>query len=173
MKCELCFDNCLDLPSLTQIQGNQDGIHAGMGYVILESMIWFDLIWLDIPNLTENNIHYGKYSFESTADLQAISISYDHSYYHSIDADGLRNVVLDYSQYDLVNAMKQSKEQYFILQNQSFDDIEWYWMSENEWKLFVEEWKWEWMKSRLKMNKQVELQFSSSSFSEGEKCGFL
>ena len=55
--------------------------------------------------------------------MQAISISYDHSYYHSIDADGLRNVVLDYSQYDLVNAMKQSKEQYFILQNQSFDDI--------------------------------------------------
>ena len=55
--------------------------------------------------------------------MQAISISYDHSYCHSIDADGLRNVVLDYSQYDLVNAMKQSKEQYFILQNQSFDDI--------------------------------------------------
>ena len=40
MKCELCCDNdCLDLPSLTQIQGNQDGIHGNMGYVILESMI--------------------------------------------------------------------------------------------------------------------------------------
>ena len=39
MKCELCFDDCLDLPSLTQIQGNQTGIHAGMGHVILESMI--------------------------------------------------------------------------------------------------------------------------------------
>ena len=48
MKCELCFDNCLDLPSLTQIQGNQDDIHAGMGYVILESMIWFDLIRFDL-----------------------------------------------------------------------------------------------------------------------------
>ena len=32
--------------------------------------------------------------------------------------------------------------------------------------------KWKWMKTRLKMNKQVRLQFSSS-FSEGEKCGFL
>ena len=39
MKCELCFDDCLDLPSLTQIKGNQNGIHRYMGYVILESMI--------------------------------------------------------------------------------------------------------------------------------------
>ena len=41
MKCELCCDdNCLDLPSLTEIQGNRhDGIHRNMGYVILESMI--------------------------------------------------------------------------------------------------------------------------------------
>ena len=40
MKYELCFDdNCLDLPSLTQIQGNSDYIHQCMGYVILESMI--------------------------------------------------------------------------------------------------------------------------------------
>ena len=39
MKCELCCDNdCLDLPSLTQIQGNA-GIHKYMGYVKLESMI--------------------------------------------------------------------------------------------------------------------------------------
>ena len=42
MKCELCFDDCLDLPSLTQIEGNQESIHPNMGYVILESMI--DLI---------------------------------------------------------------------------------------------------------------------------------
>ena len=40
MKCELCCDNdCLDLPSLTQIQGNNDCIHYFMGHVILESMI--------------------------------------------------------------------------------------------------------------------------------------
>ena len=42
MKCELCCDDdCLDLPSLTEIQGNlSDGkIHGCMGYVILESMI--------------------------------------------------------------------------------------------------------------------------------------
>ena len=41
MKCELCFDDCLDLPSLTQIQGNKEcmNIHCDMGYVILESMI--------------------------------------------------------------------------------------------------------------------------------------
>ena len=41
MKCELCCDNdCLDLPSLIQIQGNNsDDIHCRMGYVILESMI--------------------------------------------------------------------------------------------------------------------------------------
>ena len=35
-----CIDtNCLDLPSLTEIQGIGDYIHTGMGYVILESMI--------------------------------------------------------------------------------------------------------------------------------------
>ena len=40
MKCELCCDNdCLDLPSLTEIQGNRDDIHRYMGHVILESMI--------------------------------------------------------------------------------------------------------------------------------------
>ena len=39
-------------------------------------LIWFDLIWfdlLDIPNLTENNIHYGWKSFFWTADIQATS----------------------------------------------------------------------------------------------------
>ena len=42
MKCELCCDDdCLDLPSLTLIdyQGNGLGIHECMGHVILESMI--------------------------------------------------------------------------------------------------------------------------------------
>ena len=39
MKCELCFDDCLDLPSLTEIQASQEYIHGDMGYVILESMI--------------------------------------------------------------------------------------------------------------------------------------
>ena len=42
MKCELCYDNdCLDLPALTQIQGNRthNEIHKYMGYVKLESMI--------------------------------------------------------------------------------------------------------------------------------------
>ena len=41
MRCELCFDDndCLDLPSLTQIKGNGGCIHCRMGYVILESKI--------------------------------------------------------------------------------------------------------------------------------------
>ena len=40
MKYELnCDNDCLDLPSLTQIQGNCGCIHGYMGYVILESMI--------------------------------------------------------------------------------------------------------------------------------------
>ena len=78
VNCVIWFDNCLDLPSLTQIRGNQQYIHCCMGYVILESMIWFDLIWfdliwLDIPNLTENNIHYRNYSFKYTSDLQSTS----------------------------------------------------------------------------------------------------
>ena len=40
LKCELCCDDdCLDLPSLTEIKGDVGYIHACMGYVILESMI--------------------------------------------------------------------------------------------------------------------------------------
>ena len=40
MKCELCFDNdCLDLPSLTEILGNGGSNHRYMGLVILESII--------------------------------------------------------------------------------------------------------------------------------------
>ena len=30
-------------------------------------MSWIDWLWLDIPNLTENNITYGKRSFNETA----------------------------------------------------------------------------------------------------------
>ena len=94
MKCELyCDDDCLDLPSLTEIQGNGWGIHYSMGYVILESMIWFDLIWIDIPNLTENNIHYGQQSFENTADLQATSTFPFHFHFHVLDANALENVI--------------------------------------------------------------------------------
>ena len=45
MKCELCCDNdCLDLPPLTQINGDSEGIHKYMGYLILESMILFYFI---------------------------------------------------------------------------------------------------------------------------------
>ena len=94
MKCELCFDNCLDLPSLTQIQANHSWyIHQFMGYVILESMIWFDLIWLDIPNLTQDNIHYGEYSFSYTADLQATSTFPFLLHFHVLDAPALEKVI--------------------------------------------------------------------------------
>ena len=102
MKCGLCCeDDCLDLPSFTEIKGNCGDIHACMGYVILESMIWFDLIWfdliwfdwLDIPNLTENNIHYGKYSFYYTADLQATSTFPFHFQFHVLDAPALEKVI--------------------------------------------------------------------------------
>ena len=125
---ELCFDDCLDLPSLTQIQRNHICIHHNMGYVILESMIWFDLIWfdliwLDIPNLTENNIHYGDYSFACTADLQATSTFPFHFHFHILDADGLRDFIILHSQYSIAQKGMQSKEHYFYIPNQSIDDI--------------------------------------------------
>ena len=111
MKYELCFDDCLDLPSLTQIQGNKDYIHSYIGYVILESMIWFDLIWfdliwfdliwfdliwLDIPNLTENNIDYGKKSFKYTADLQSTS-TFPFTHFHLLDARALEEYIQEKS----------------------------------------------------------------------------
>ena len=125
MKCELCFDNdCLDLPSLTQIQGNDVWIHRFMGYVILESIVWFDLIWIDIPNLTENNIHYGKCSFEFTADLQSTSTFPFHlNSFSRLDADGLRDFIITHSQYNVVQEGMQSKERYFVPPNQSIENI--------------------------------------------------
>ena len=63
MKCELCFDNdCLDLPSLTEIKGNSEWIHGYMGYVILESMIWFDLIWFDLNR--HSKYHWKQHSLQ-------------------------------------------------------------------------------------------------------------
>ena len=60
MKCELCCDNnCLDLPSLTEIKGHRY-IHYCMGYVILESMIWFDLIWFDLTRHSKS--HWKQHS---------------------------------------------------------------------------------------------------------------
>ena len=61
MKYELYFDNnCLDLPSLTEIQGNRWYIHCCMGHVILESMIWFDLIWFDLTR--HSKYHWKQHS---------------------------------------------------------------------------------------------------------------
>ena len=66
----MCFDDCLDLPSLTQIMGSHKGIHEYIGCVILES--GNDFIYpssIDIPNLTFDSINYGSYSFFSTAQI--------------------------------------------------------------------------------------------------------
>ena len=67
----------LDLPSLTSIlcQDDSESIHQYIGRVILESMVWFIsfISFIDIPNLTYNNIIYGRKSFYYTADLQATS----------------------------------------------------------------------------------------------------
>ena len=100
MKCELCCDDdCLDLPSLTSIQykGDGGGIHKYMGYVILESMIWFDLIWfdliwLDIPNLTQNNIHYGTRPFFFTANWH-ISSRVRWLFHSLLDSTSLNKVI--------------------------------------------------------------------------------
>ena len=81
------------------------------------------MIWLDIPNLTENNIHYGEGSFYYTADLQATSTFPFHFHFHLLDADGLRDYVILHSQYNVVQEGMQSKDRYFILPNQSIEDI--------------------------------------------------
>ena len=88
-------------------------------------LIWFDLIWIDIPNLTENSIHYGEYSFRFTADLQATSTFpfHFHFHFHILDADGLRDFIILYSKYNVVQEGMQSKDRYFILPNQPIEDI--------------------------------------------------
>ena len=51
-------------------------MHNYIGRVILESIIqsFFLHQYTDIPNLTEENSHYGGGSFDNTASLQANSI---------------------------------------------------------------------------------------------------
>ena len=79
---EVCFSNSLttyllDLPSLTSIQCTDEceGIHQFMGRVVLESIHFYNkVINIDIPNLTEDHINYGKNAFLYTADLYAVSM---------------------------------------------------------------------------------------------------
>ena len=56
------------------------------------------LQWLDIPNLTLNNIDYGQYPFYNTADVQATSTILCFSFhfkfhFHFLDADSLANYI--------------------------------------------------------------------------------
>ena len=48
---------------------------------------------LDLPSLTENNIHYGMDSFYRTADLQATSTFPFHFHFHVLDASALEKVI--------------------------------------------------------------------------------
>ena len=124
MICELgCENDCLDLPSLSIIRCNSinDFIHQYMGHVILESMIYYYYIWIDIPNLTESNIHYGKFSFHYTADLQARSTCV--SVIYCVDADGLRNYIVHHSVNVVIQEEMSSNECYYIRNNQSVSDI--------------------------------------------------
>ena len=93
-----------------------------MGTVILESTIWLDLTWLDIPNLTDNSIDYGEHSFEFTADLQATS-TFHFIFISFVDADGLRDFIILHSKYNLVQEGMQLKDHYFVPPNQSIEEI--------------------------------------------------
>ena len=55
--------------------------------------------------------------------MQATSTFPFHFHFHLLDADGLRDYVILYSQYNVVQEGMQSKDRYFILPNQSIDDI--------------------------------------------------
>ena len=56
-------------------------------------LIWFDLILIDIPNLTIFNSNYGTYSFISTAYLQATSTFPFQFHFHVLDAPGLEKYI--------------------------------------------------------------------------------
>ena len=99
----IVFDNYLDLPSLTQIQGNQDGIHRYMGYVILESMIWFDLIWFDLNRHSKS--HWKQHSVRKRLFIwihcrftsnKYFFISF-HFHFHVLDASALEKVIREIS----------------------------------------------------------------------------
>ena len=55
--------------------------------------------------------------------MQATSTFPFHFHFHALDADGLRDSVILHSKYNLVQEGMQSKDRYFILPNQSIDDI--------------------------------------------------
>ena len=80
-------------------------------------LIWFDLIWFDL--IRHSKSHWKQHSLWMAFIWIHCWFTNNKyfiiSYFHSRDADGLRNFVLNYSKYNLVNQMEQSKEQYFIL----------------------------------------------------------
>ena len=55
--------------------------------------------------------------------MQATSTFPFHFHFHVLDADGLRDFIILHSKYNLIQEEMQSKECYFVLPNQSIDDI--------------------------------------------------
>ena len=56
--------------------------------------LYMVLINLDIPNLSERNVHYGTYSFSYTADLRATSMSIsDFNIISLLDARALESYI--------------------------------------------------------------------------------
>ena len=71
-----CYIIFVDLPSLRKIQCPEqtEQVFQNMGIVVLESNIFKEDIIIDIPNLVDNCIDYGRNSFIKTADLQSKSM---------------------------------------------------------------------------------------------------
>ena len=96
MKYELYFDNnnCVDLPSLTkiQIQGNGNWIHEYMGHVILEGMIWYDLINKTFRISQKTTFIMGKIHLNTLLILkqQVFNI---HFHFHNLDASVLAKYI--------------------------------------------------------------------------------
>ena len=126
MKGELCFDNdCLDLPSLTEIQGNGKCIHERMGHVILESMIWFDLITRHSKSHWKQHSLWRMFIFLHFRCASNKYFSF-HFHFHILDAPALEKVIRElpkklryYWKPHFSHSLKEEKKNHVLLLSKS------------------------------------------------------
>ena len=92
-----------------------------MGHVILESMIWFDLIWFDLTRHSKS--HWKQHSlwkeivrkYNRFTSNKYIIVKFIYSY--NVDADGLRDFIFIHSYHNVINNEIYSKSQCYIPSN--------------------------------------------------------
>ena len=89
------------------------------------------IIQLDVPNLTMENLQLSSDAFEYVIDIQIksnslpISLLFNQNIiiFNSIDADSMREFIINQTIFNLSNPSLQTKEMYFLPDDQTLNDL--------------------------------------------------